>query len=89
MSSTLFQPRRINPELYIDASPVNVEESEYKCTYVSYKKIESVKDFMKFIKDMYDMKNNFLKIHNLTVINKEGMINPLEKWVINAYYNYK
>lgn len=84
LSHTLFQPRMVNPELYYDAPPVGLD-NYYNNQYKGFQ-----------IKHLCDVDDDYIKkfgiktlerlTRNLTTINSDGSINPLQKWIIPAYY---
>ena len=89
----LVHPRLINADKFYDAPPVNLDNG-YK--QVNKGTAYSTKDQLNFaLVNMYNS-NNGSKIHisklilsEFQVINKDGSINPLQKWVIEAFYESK
>jgi hypothetical protein len=89
----LVHPRLINADQFYDAPPVNLDNG--------YKQINkgtpySTKDQLNFALVNMDNLNNTSKIHisklilsDFQVINKDGSINPLQKWVIEGFYESK
>ena len=81
----LFQPRLYNADEYYNIYPVDLETGY---VYINDATITTVEDFFEETNLYYNIVSNsnikFLK--NLTTINENGSINPLEKWIIKTVY---
>ena len=80
----IFHPRFINADSFYDCLPVDLEEGyqdDWKGDF--YKStLELDEDLFKITK----VKNNF-GMHNFKTVHERGTINPVKKWVIEAYYD--
>jgi len=86
LSHTLFHPRLINADYFYDAPPIDIENG-YKDNYQG-ENIITRNDAMEELNKIYNTKSDFIT-SNLQVINSDGSINPLQKWVIEGYYETK
>ena len=84
----LLHPRLVHVDLFHDAVPVNLQDG-YK--QIPAGAIYNTKDHLnETIKKNNNLTNlSKLKISDFQVINKDGSINPLQKWVIEAFYESK
>jgi len=80
----IFHPRFINADSFYDCLPVDLEEGyqdDWKGDF--YKStLELDEDLSKITK----VKNNFA-MHNFKTVHERGTVNPVKKWVIEAYYD--
>jgi hypothetical protein len=82
----IFHPRLINMDSYYDAEPINTD-MEYNNHY-NGETIRSLDDYEKEInKYFYSNVCNNINTINLCVIDTNGNVKPLEKYIIETYYN--
>ena len=90
LNHKLFHPRLFNEEEYYECIPVDIEKG-YNTELCNVKmKINSLEDFITLIDKKFDNRsvltiNNIIK--NYVTINEEGSIKPVEKWIIDAFWN--
>lgn len=82
----LFHPRLISAEDYYDAPPVNLEDG-YSDNNLTYKTYPSVSVFLEFYYKKYPSIKYIMETSMLEVIDSDGNIKPLQKWIIDAYYH--
>jgi hypothetical protein len=80
----IFHPRFINADSFYDCLPVDLEEG-----YNDNWKGEFYKSTLELEEDLFKItkvKNNFA-MHNFKTVHERGTVNPVKKWVIEAYYD--
>ena len=85
LSHNLFHPRLINIKDYYHVQQVDLE-SGYNDTFKG-EEIMNINDLNKEI----NIKNNieYLSMDKFVTIDLNGYIKPLQKWIIEVYYNYE
>ena len=78
LNHKLFNPRLVNKEHYTNVQQVNLDS----CYNDDFKGDE--------IMCIYDLTEEcfltYIGIHKFVTINSNGFINPLQKWIIEAYF---
>lgn len=82
MSHKIFHPRMINADEYYDAPPVSLD-SGYNDSYKGHDYL-SKEDI---ISEILSSGQEIINTTDFQVISPEGYINPLQRWIIDAYYN--
>jgi hypothetical protein len=85
MTHKLFHPRMINADEYYDAPPVSLENGYNDLCKGDI--INNITDLETSLKNKYNYHKINIDMSNFCIINAEGYIQPLKKWVIDAYYN--
>jgi hypothetical protein len=86
LSHKLFHPRMINADEYYDAPPVSLDNG-YNDSFKG-EEILTVDDFINEIKFKNKDKLDYSGMEKFVTIDSNGYIKPLQKWIIEAYYNY-
>jgi hypothetical protein len=86
LAHKIFHPRLINVDEYYDAPPVNLENG-YNDNYEGCE-IKSAEQMSFEYKNKFKINTNEIDMTSFTTIKHDGFIAPLEKWIIDAYYNY-
>jgi len=82
----IFHPRLINVDEYYDAPPVNLENG-YNDNYEGIE-IKNVEEMSFEYLNKFKINTTEIDMTSFTTIKHDGFIAPLEKWIIDAYYNY-
>jgi len=85
INHTLFHPRMVNPEQYYECTPIDFENAYNNFEYESLLSIKEINDQIKIKNKIMTMN---LDMNDFKTIDKDGSIIPLQKWVIEAYYEY-
>jgi hypothetical protein len=85
LTHKLFHPRMVNPDHYYDAAPINLENG-YANFVNNIPEITTIEHINTMIQSN---KKIDLDMTKFNVINKDGSIAPLQKWVIEAFYEYR
>lgn len=85
MAHKLFHPRMINADDYYEAPPISLETG-YNDTYKG-EEIFNLNELEISLKNKFKYHKYNIDMTNFCIINPEGHINPLKKWIIDAYYN--
>jgi hypothetical protein len=83
----LLHPRLINIDYFYEAQYVNLDEGYND--EVNGETINSELDIISEINRNYGVDPIDFNMKKFTAINKEGFINPLQKWLIEAFYEMK
>lgn len=86
LSHNLFHPRLINVDEYYDAPPINLENG-YNDSYEGCE-IKTAEQMSLEYKTKFKIETTEIDMTSFTTIKHDGFIAPLEKWIIEAYYNY-
>jgi len=84
IGSTFFKPSEI-----LDKKEKNYKYENYKkLNYSFYQQNSSV--VYDYIREKYSTSNinDTYNMSNLTTINKYGYVEPIKKWLIDAFYDY-
>jgi hypothetical protein len=86
LSHKIFHPRMINADEYYDAPPVSLENG-YNDSFKG-EEIFTIEDFIKEIKSKQKDNFEYVGMEHFVTVDSNGYIKPLQKWIIEAYYNY-
>lgn len=91
ISHKLFRPRLFNPDDFIDAPPVDIQQGYFNFSSIKdHTGFESPDDYVVELSERYNNKDNLqyiLILKKLQTINENGSINPVEKWIIEFVWN--
>lgn len=86
LNHKLFRPRLYNTDYYNESTPVDIFSKGYNVIN-RIEPIENKIDYIENINKIYSIESIPFDINHLQTINELGFINPIEKWVIDAYWN--
>jgi len=81
----LFHPRTVNADQYYDAPPIDLENGY---STVIYDTINTIDDINMQMNLRFDVKEINMSLNEFNSIDKDGSIVPVQKWIIEAYYEY-
>lgn len=83
-NNKLFHPRIVNPDYFYEVTPVELGEINFNS--LKGNEIVTKTSALEEINKVFNITGEPSFMTNLQVINEEGYINPLQKWVIDAFW---
>jgi hypothetical protein len=81
----IFHPRTVNADQYYDAPPIDLENSYIMTNYDTINTIDDINIQMNI---RFNIKEENMSLNEFNSIDKDGTIVPVQKWIIEAYYEY-
>jgi len=81
----IFHPRTVNADQFYDAPPIDLENGYILTNYDTINTIDDINIQMNL---RFDVKEVNMSLNEFNSIDKDGSIIPVQKWIIEAYYEY-